>query len=169
MAEERIIVPEKEIKYSGLFNADEVFSFVRYWLTNKMHFTPHDLVHEEHVDGQKKTVIYEGHPYINATNYVKFRPYVFIHMSDVTDVTIEKNGEKIEMNKGNVTIKLEGRMVLDWVHLWEKTPFLYFLRAILDMYIFKMNTKWFERTLTEHMEHFHAATVSMLNLYRNMK
>ncbi len=166
MVEEKILKDTVEVSYSGLLNAQELYRLVKnYPLENG--YTPHDWRYEEEVDGKKRRIMYELMPYKNITNYVKFRMHTFLRMDNVTEVTVEKDGKKMKLHKADVTVQIEGRLVFDWIHQWEKVPFFYLVRELLDQYIFRHTTAWFERTLTQEINHLQGMVKSYLNLYKN--
>ncbi|MGM5480439.1 MAG: hypothetical protein ACQESC_03190, partial [Nanobdellota archaeon] len=53
------------------------------------------------------------------------------------EMTIEKKDRKIKMHKGSVSVKTIVYMTTDYDRSFEQNPFQYFLRVVIDKFVFK--------------------------------
>ena len=165
MVERKIVVESMVVEYSGLFNASELHRLINNWLTEKAYMA-HDMRSAEHVSEAGKHIEYVAEPYKRITDYAKYVINITAIMDNVKEVVVEKSGSKVKLNQGKVMVELSGFLELDYEHRWEKKPLFYFLRAIFDQFIFKVNTERFEQGIAEEVNHLHTTVKSFLNLYK---
>jgi len=60
----------------------------------------------------------------------------------------------------------DGYVETDYENRWENKPIFYFLRALIDKYIYRIYTDKFESMLVADVHHLHTRIKSFLNLYR---
>lgn len=166
MVERRIVVEPMTVEYSGLFNVSELYKMIANWITEKS-YLKHDMRNFEQVLETGKHIEYVAEPYKKITDYAKYVINITLTMENVKEVVVEKSGSKVRLNQGDVKVELSGFLELDYEHRWEKKPLFYFLRAIFDQFIFKVNTEKFEQGLAEEVNHLHTTTKAFLNLYRH--
>ncbi|MFH1134065.1 MAG: hypothetical protein V1735_06245 [Nanoarchaeota archaeon] len=165
MVERRLVVDGMKLGYKGLFNASELYKLIDYYFRERG-FTKHELKNFEMVMPAGKQIEVIKEPYWKINDYTKFVIRVSLVMTEVKEVAIEKDGTKVKMNQGNVEITFDGFLELDFEHRWEKRPVFYFIRAIFDQFVYKVETEKFEEGLTKEVNELHTQVKAFLNLYR---
>ncbi len=165
MVERRIIVEDLHLAYDGIFSVAELYRLINNWFAEKG-FIPHELRNFEQVLEAGKNIEYVVEPYKKVTDYVKYIINVTVTMKNVKERIVEKSGAKQKLNQGAVGIELTGFLEQDYEHRWEKKPLFYFMRALFDQFIFKVNTDRFEKGLKDETHHLHTTLRAFLNLYR---
>jgi len=165
MVERRVVVDTINLSYSGLFSAPDLYKMLDDWLREKG-YTKHEKRNYEQAFQTGKDVFLHQEPYKRITDYVKYVITADINLTGIREVVVDKDKRKVRLNEGEVSISFTGWLEFDWEHRWEKKPLFYFLRAIFDQFIFKVNTDKFEHGLIEEVNQLHTMTKAFLNLYR---
>ncbi|MFH1848949.1 MAG: hypothetical protein ABH879_02065 [archaeon] len=165
MVERRIVVDEMQLEFRGLFDVGEFYRLIDSWLKEKA-YVKHERRNYEHAYVEGKQIEVWKQPYKKVTDYAKYVIDIKILIEDLKDVVTEKDGKKVRLNQGNVSITFSGYLETDYEHRWEKKPLFYFMRAIFDNYVFKVHTEKFEKGLVEDVNQLHTIVKAFLNLYR---
>jgi len=165
MVERRIIVDAVKVGYNGLFDATELYKLVDYYFRERA-YTKHELRNFEHVypSGKQIEIIIE--PYRKITDYAKYVIRVIIIMGNVKEVTVEQDKKKVKLNQGEVEVQFDGYLELDYEHRWEKKPMFYFIRAVFDQYVYKINNERYEAGLVTEVNDLRDQVKAFLNLHR---
>ena len=122
----------------------------------------------EHVYKDGRQIEVEIEPWKKFSDYAKCSIKVNMLFTGVKDVVINVDNKRVKMNQGKVMMTFMGFMETDYEHRWEQKAFLYFLRTIFDMWIYKINTDKFEAFVAEDTNHLYQTIKSYLNLHRKM-
>ncbi len=163
--ERRIIVDGSKVGYSGLFDVVELYKLIDYYFRERA-YTKHELRNYEHVYPTGKQIEVISEPYRKITDYAKYVIRVTLVIQNLKEVSIEKDGKKVKVNQGDVEVQIDGFMELDYEHRWEKKPMFYFMRAIFDQYVYKVNNERYESGLANECSDLKNQIKSFLNLYR---
>jgi hypothetical protein len=165
MAERKIVVDKLKITYEGLFDATNLYQMIDSWLHNKG-FDKREMKNNEIVKPEGKYVLLELQPWKKITDYARLVIKVDLRMFDVKDVEIEKDHQKLKLNKGRVVIALWGFLDTDYENRWEEKPVYFFLRALKDKFVYKEYMDQYEDILIKLVEELNIELKSYLNLYR---
>ena len=165
MVETYFVVKKQTIKYKGILNVDELYLHIDEWLHSKG-FDKVETKTEEHVEKDGKYVQLKLEPFYKFNDYCKEVLRINIHMNNIKDTVVNIDGHKINMQEGNVTIDTDGIFVTDYENRWESRPFYFFIRSLIDKYIYRIYNQKYEAILKETMADFRANLKSFLNLYR---
>jgi len=165
MAEKKIAFNSKVINYEGLFSAREVYMLIDS-LTAQKGYDKVELLNSEQVHGKGKDLVLLLEPYKKITDYAKLLLWMRIIMENVENVEVEKDGKKLKMNKGKVTIIVQGFLHTDYEARWEQKPWYVFIRTIFDKFIYKMYTDKFEAQLSTDCLDVYNQLKAYLNLQR---
>ena len=165
MVERRHLIDGLTIKFSGLFSAKDLYSVIDKWLQDNR-YDKREIKNAELVRPGGKYIEIELLPWKKITDYARYEIRVRIFVQDMTDAEVEKEGKKVKMNKGDVTIVLDGFLSTDYENVWENKPVFYFLRTIFDKYIYKLYTNRFEKGLKSDVFHLNRLIKGFFNLGR---
>ena len=165
MAEIRNIIDHKTIKYEGLFDAKELYNTLKEW-QNEKRYIQQEIQNFESIKDKGKEIYIKIEPYKEATDYIKFMIRVQVNMENVVDVEVKKDDIMKRMNKGDVTIIIDGLLVTDYENRWEQRPIYVFMRTLYDKIFFKVYTDKYIEILKEDTENMISTLKSFLNLYK---
>jgi hypothetical protein len=166
MAERKIIVDHMTIRYSGLFNATELYKLIDFWLMEKG-YTKHELEANERVNEDHKEFDILKEPYFKISDYAKYVLRIEIIGKNIIDVDVQKGNHKVRLQQGNITFMVTGYLETDYEDRWQGKPWYYFLRGVFDKVIWRNHTWKYESGLVEHCNHLTSQVRAFFNLYRH--
>ena len=127
----------QRIKHVGIFNIDGLFHMIRDWIEHQdydfheksvKHKLPSPAGWEEEYEwlGTKK-----------ITEYIKFEIDVFMHLYNIREVEVVKEGQKQTLYQGSIEIWLRPHVVNDYGDRFTGNKFLKGLQDWLNEYVFK--------------------------------
>ena len=165
MTERELIVDHMRIQYEGLFDATELYRLIDRFFRDKG-YDKRDLKNVEKVRPQGKFIEIELLPWKKTTDYFKNEIKIRMIMEDLKDVEVEKDGRKIKLNQGKLSIVFDGYFSTDYEHRWEGKPTYFFLRTFFDKFFFKSYTDKYKGVLVQDVNTLHTQVKAFLNLYR---
>lgn len=165
MAEIKTLMHGKEISYSGLFKLRELYKLIDQWFMEHG-YDKNELKNYEDVTEEEKQYILELLPYKKYSDYMKGEIRVFAIIKNVKDTSLEKEGMKIAMQKGNIQFSFDAYLITDYEHSWQTTPFYYFLRTIFDKFVYKVYTTKYENQVINDCNEVQKQIKSYLNMQR---
>jgi len=165
MSEKYTVVDKLRITYEGLFNVTELYKLIDGWLRTKS-YDKAELKNVEKVRPEGKFIEIELFPWKKLTDYAISQIRIRIIMTDVKEVEVEREGAKVKMNQGNVHIVFDGYLETDYENRWESKPIFYFLRGIVDKYIYRSYLEGYKDVVRQDVNHLVTQIKSFLNLYR---
>ena len=165
MTEKYPVVDKRTISYEGLFNASELFYTIDSWLRDNGYDKYEKKVLEKNLESGR-FVQHKMEPYKKINDYVKLVIEITLTLSELKDVTIEKEGLKIALNKGKVDCSLAGVLYTDYEGRWETKPIFFFIGVLLDKFIFKTRFHYYVDTLRKDVTNLEHEIKTFLNLSR---
>lgn len=163
--EKKLVVRDMVLKYDGLFSVKDLYKIIDDWLKENFY----DKVEKENIEyvtPEGKYIEMRLEPFRIATDYVQYRIFMKIIMRNVKEVEVEIDKKKHKLNKGEVRIKFDAYLETDFTGRWEQKPVLFFIRTLIDKYIYRLYTERFENAVEKDVTGLHTAIKSFLNLYR---
>jgi len=152
-----------KVKHKGIFDYPELYRFCYKWLTEKDYWVVEKKYSEKVTPGGKEVEI-EWDSSKKVSDYFRFKLKVDWRIIGMKDIEVQKDGEKLPMNKGSFEIKLGATLEKDYESRWEKNPFLKFLRGIYDKYIIRGRIEQYEAKLYGEGDEFLAQVKAFLAL-----
>jgi hypothetical protein len=121
---------------------------------------------EEQVLPEGRQIIYKYKPHKKFTDFAKVIIYLDVVFKHVQDVTIEVNGVKKEMNKGDINISITGYVETDYENKWETKPFYYFLKIVSEKFFLGGHRTYYESYVNKMSQLLFDETKSMLNIQK---
>ncbi|HDP74047.1 MAG TPA: hypothetical protein ENN46_03785 [Candidatus Woesearchaeota archaeon] len=165
MAEKNIVFEKSSIKYKGFFEAKQLFLIIDGWLKDN------NYVKAEKTSIQKNndSIMYAQHklePFKKVSDYARFIIKIDITLSDVESVLIEKEGQKIPVEKGEVACDFTGLLETDYQNKWDTKPIYFFMKTVFDKFIFRSERSNIDSELKGEINDLMNEVKSFLNLYR---
>lgn len=134
MAELTTVARNVTISFDGLFDFADLMSTVKeFYMTYG--FGWFESQHNEIVKEAGKDLFLHTDHRRELSDYAKSRIVMFITVRNLTDVEIEKDGRKMVVNKGKITFEFEAYIQSDYMGRFERKPWMYFYRAMMEKFI----------------------------------
>lgn len=160
MAEKDTIFSGK-IKQKGIFNFKDFYAFAYDWLVEEGYKLT-EKVYSEEIIGDSKKIDIEWEAKKKISDYFRFVIQARWVIIGLRNIEVQREGQKIKMNSGQVEIKVRGILVKDYEHRWEDKPIWKFLRGIYDRYIIRSRIEQYEEKIKNEVEEFIAQCKSYL-------
>lgn len=134
MAELTTVARSVKLSYEGLFDFADLMKTVIGFFHNHG-FGWFESQHNEIVKETGKDIFIHTDNRHEINDYAKSRIVLYITVKDLTDVEIEKDGRKMIVNKGKITLEFEGYILTDYLGRFEKKAWMYFYRAMMEKFI----------------------------------
>ena len=165
---EKVAVISKSITYSGLFSVREIFKLIDGWL-EQHGWDKIEASHKEIVAEKGKEINISLEPEKKENDYVKSILYIDITMTEVEDVVVKKGKKEISLNKGEVEISLDAKLVTDHEGKWVQSPLHMLAKAAYDKFIKKSEIDAFKEKLSKATTHLSEQIKAHLNLFQYQK
>ncbi|HIH38606.1 hypothetical protein J4460_01385 [Candidatus Woesearchaeota archaeon] len=165
MAERTLVVDHMRLMYEGLFDVEELYAMIQEWFREKGYDKREDKNYET-VTPTGKYVELVLEPWKKITDYAKFVVKIRMVMEDVKKVDIEREGLKVTVNQGKVSMIFDAWFETDYENRWESKPEFFFIRTMFDRFIFVPYTERFKARLLEDVNQLYGNIKGFLNLYR---
>jgi len=155
----------RRFTYEGLLNYKELFRIMDFWLRDKF-YDKHEKRSEEYQTPTGKQIDFEFTPWKKVTDYYKINIKIEGLITNLKEVEVEKNGQKVKMHHGRVNIKITGYLVVDYEPRWsiKGRPLLYFIRTLYDQYIYAMMTRKYYKMVIDHVNSLYNHMASYVNI-----
>jgi len=163
MAEKKILVFDKTFSYQGLFSVKEFYNEAKSWL-EEHGYGAYEVMHEEQVFEEGKQIFVEINADKKLSDYAKVVWITKLTFSNIKEVNVEIEGSKVKTNKGSVKCVTMVISNTDWDKTLEQNPFQYFLRVVLDKYVFKNYISRAEKKAKKDYALFEKHLKSYLNM-----
>ena len=165
MAEKKTLIDGRKLKYSGLINIRELLEKINDWLLAHGYEKEMRKTYEDVFEEGKETTI-ELAPFKIPAPYMRYRIRMYMTFRDLKEVCVEKGNLKTQMMKGDVNMVFDTYLEADQENHWEGKPLFYFLRMIIDKYVYRINNKQFEKEAVRDALELEDHIKSYLNLQR---
>jgi hypothetical protein len=165
MAEYNILVMNREIEYSGLFDLGAFIKILDLWFKERGYMKRETKNYEEVYEDFRQVTI-EMWPYRKVSDNIRFEMRLFMVFSKLKEAEIEKEGKKIRLLNGKAAIFMDGYMITDWENKWDRTPFYYFMRVMFDRYIHRDYISQSKAKFMEDISTVEDEMKSYLNMFR---
>lgn len=133
--------PLTVIKSKGYFVWKDLLMNVKKWYESEYY----DFAETKHkYKPEEREVEVSGDRKLNE--YVKYRIKVAMGVSGLKDVELIKEGKKINVQEGRVTVHISGTMFLDWQSRFKGNKFLQAIQDFYHKYIIKqkIESEWLD-------------------------
>ncbi|MAG78861.1 hypothetical protein CMI40_00605 [Candidatus Pacearchaeota archaeon] len=163
MAEEETIF-SSNIKYGGIFPFSDFYNFCYSWLTEETGLDISEDKYEEKLSGDSKNIEIKWTGEKKVTDYFKFEFKITFKIGALKKVEINKEGKKIETNKGSIKISVKGNLIRDYEGKFKTTAFKEFLRSIYEKWVISSRIEQFQEKISEEGNEFVSQAKAYLDL-----
>ena len=146
MAEKDTIF-SSSLKYNGIFNFGSFYKFCYDWLSEEFGMDVAEEKYVEKLKGDSKDIEVSWLATKKVTDYFKFQINVIFIVQGLSQVELNKEGQKVNTNKGTVQLKVKGILIKDYDGKFESTPTKKFMRGIYEKWIIASRVNQMERKL----------------------
>jgi len=165
MVEKKVVVDGLRLSYSGPFDVVEFYKAIEDWVSEKG--MQRELKKKlEHVTPDGKKLEWFAECWKDLADYAKSVVRVRALFNNVKDIEIVRDKEKRKLNYGNVLIIFDGFLETDIEARWQQKPWFYFLRAIVDKFIYKFWTEKFDGGIRKDVYELHGRLKKFFELYK---
>lgn len=164
MAEKDKVFSNK-IKYKGIFPFPEFYKFTYDWLIDETGLVISEDKYKEKLTGDTKKIDIDWTGKRDLTDYFRFIAEIKFRIIGLTKVQVMQEGKKIETNKGEIEISVEGYLIRDYKSKFEKSAVRKFLRAIYEKSVISARIEQFEEKIIEECSEF----LSQLKAYFDLE
>ncbi len=133
MTELDLLIVEK-VDFSGIFDFSGFYFFAHTWFKDEGYGVD-ETKYSEKVSGNSKDIIIEWRVTKTLSDYFKITYKIKFIVEKLTDVEVEIDGKKKNMNKGKIEVEVKGALMRDPESKWDKTPMMRMWRDIYSKYI----------------------------------
>ena len=165
MGELKTILWKKKIAYEGLINVSGVYRVAFDWLEEQM-YHPHEKEHMEQIFEDGKEIIVDIRGAKELSDYAKIKWQTKITFTKLKEKIIEKDNQRVKMHEGKVVFSTKVFLETDYEDSWEQKAFLYFLRTVIDRFVFKSYINKAVDRVHDQYNRFESMIKSYLNMER---
>jgi hypothetical protein len=163
MVEIRTLIDGKQLSYEGLFNIKELYKMIDSWF-QEHGYEKNEVKNYENISESEKQVLIEVMPWKKMSDYAKSEVRIYAVFYEMTEVEVEKSGHKTRMNRGRIDFSFDAYLTTDYENKWENQPLFYFMRTIIDKWVYKVYTEKFESEVVKDCIEVEDQIKSFLNL-----
>ncbi|MBI2146468.1 hypothetical protein HYU22_03950 [Candidatus Woesearchaeota archaeon] len=163
--EKDLIINNRELKYSGIFKAEELFAVINRALEQKGYTKREKKTEETVMEGGKRTYV-ELRPFKEKSNYTLLMIKIKITLSDVTEKVAELHGQKKKFQKGDIEIVFDSWLMTDYESRWGMKPWVFFFKGIINKFVYTFPLQaGFENELVSDTAFIYAQIKKLLSSY----
>ena len=136
--ERNLVVNNKELKHSGKFNPEEIFSTINRALKARG-YEKREKKTEEMVSSEERSNYIELRPIKEKKENVALMIKIKIRFKNAREVIKEVAGYKRKFLEGEVSIVFDSWILTDFQHHIRMQPLAYFLEAVINKFIYKVS------------------------------
>ena|SRR3989344_913905 len=145
--ERNLVINNKELKYSGIFNPNDIFNAINKALKSKG-YEKREKKTEELVSSEQRDNYIELRPIKVKSEITSLMIKIKIRYKNTKETIKEINGVKRKFLQGDVSIVFDAWVLTDFEHHIMMSPMIYFLRAFVNKFIHKIS---FQANLTSEV------------------
>ena len=150
-----------KIRQVGIADFKEFYRFCFMWLVNEDYWVV-EKNYTEKIQATGKEIEIEWNASRKISDYFRFALKINWRIIGMKDVEVEKNGDKLKMNKGDFEVKVSAVLEKDYENKWEDSPFLKWLRTAYDRYLIRSRIENYENKIFDEANEFLAQAKAFL-------
>jgi len=165
MAEKNLVIDGLELHYEGLFDLDTLLKVIDQY-TAERGYTKSEKRRQEIVTPSGKEFSIELRPTKIKAEYYAIMIKIRINITNLKEVEVLRNNVKTKLNEGHISIIFDAWTKTDFKQRWEQKPLFYFLRTLVDKYIYRFYSEKYYDELIEDTHFVHTNVKAHLQLHR---
>ncbi len=153
-----------KVKHKGVFDFKGTYKMVYEWLIHEGYDINEKTYKETVGAGGAKEIEIDWTAFRKVSDYFRFVIEIKFQILGMTDVDVEIDGVKQNMNKGQFEFHVQGILEKDYEGRWENNAFFKFLRTLYDRYLIPSRLEKYEGKLIGEVDEVVAQVKAFLNL-----
>ncbi|MCH7568061.1 MAG: hypothetical protein IIA87_01440 [Nanoarchaeota archaeon] len=151
---EKDIILKEDVRYSGFGNFKKSYEYAHDWLKGELFRITEDSYNEK-LTGNEKEIEVKWIASKKITDYFRITLRIRWKILKMTDVEVEIDGKKEEMNKfQEIKIEIKGVLEKDYSTKWQPSPIYRFFKEVYHKYIIPSRTLEKEDQVREIVQDF---------------
>jgi len=165
MVEKKFVVDGMKLSYSGPFDIIEFFKRVEGWIKAKG--KEKEIKKKlEHVEPKGKKIEWLLEIWEDTGEYARTLVRLRALFSEVKEIKIKKGQRKKSLNSGKALIIIDGILETDLQGKWQQKPTFFFMRALVDKFIWKMHTNKYDDKLEKDVNSLYDSLYDFFSKYK---
>ena len=137
----RVIIPFMEVTYKDVFSMKFLYTVMHEWLMlnefvdakdEPMHQFLEVLYFERRIGVREMRIWWRAFKRPQGSQYYRYRLRIDFRIINMVDVEVVRNGRKMKVQDGEITIEIHPILELDYQDKWANHPFLKYLDNIFE-------------------------------------
>jgi hypothetical protein len=160
--EKNLLINNREIKYKGIFDLNEIFSSINKIL-DEQGYQKREKKSEELVQESGRKFYFELRPYNEVSNYVTLLIKIKISVDNMTDKVVDNK----KYNNADLLIAFDAWYLSDSQGKWRLKPWVFFLKGIINKYFYQFPLEaGFQGKLVKDTAQIYNGLKSLLKSYQ---
>ena len=168
MSEKNLVIDGLELNYEGLFDLNELLKALDKY-TAERGYEKAEKRRQEKVTPSGKEFSIELRPIKIKTEYYSLMIKIRMNITNLRDVEVLKNKTRTRLNHGSISMIFDAWAISDYMYRWEQKPFYYFLRVLVDKFVYKFHSGKFHGELVDDTHYIYDNIKAHLNLHRYLE
>lgn len=165
MVEYKNLTYGESFAYKGLIDVKGLYRLIDKWL-QEHGYDKFEKWNFEEVYEDGKQITLKLHPYKKINDYTKIEIRINAILSKLKETTIEQDKVKITLMRGEAKFSFDTFIVTDYDGHWSNKPFYFFLKTLMDRFIYQVYTEKYETTVLDDKDKLKRELKSFLNMTR---
>lgn len=165
MSEYRNLSFGESFTYKGLIDVKGLYRLIDKWF-QEHGYDKAEMWNFEEVYESGKQITLKLHPYKKINDYAKIEIRLVAMLTKLKETTIEQDGVKKTFMRGQAKFTFDTFIITDYEGHWSTKPFYFFIKTLLDKFIYKSYTDRYEEILMSDKDKIKREIKSFLNMTR---
>ena len=163
MGERRQVAGPRTLSYSGLFDGKEIYKLIKEQVADKGYDNWIEKEHNQKEGKEGKQIELAYMPKMKISDYIEMQLSIGILYKKLKRTTVKYKNKDIKVDEGELEITFEGFLHSDHWNRWEKGANNFFIRTIMDKFIFKTYYSKYQKELEKHIKEIYDHIRQYLN------
>lgn len=168
MTEKRLVVDGLELEYQGLFDLDALLKEIDKTTAEKG-YSKSEKRRLEIARPEGKEFSIELRPSKSKSEYFILMLKIKVHITNIKEVEVLRGNKRTRMQEGKVSILFDAWTTTWYEFRWEQKPLFYFLRNLVDRFIYQFHTDANLGELSDDCHYVYNQVKAHLNLNQFLK
>ena len=165
MVEIKTLSYGEQFAYKGLIDVPGLYKILEKWLSENG-YDKAEIWNFEEVYEDGKQLTWKFEPYKKISDFAKVVIRIEASFKKLKETTIEKDGLKTKLMRGEAKFKFDLFMVTDYENYWGTKPMYFFLRSLADKFLYRSYIDRYEDIALADRENIKRELKSFLNMQR---
>lgn len=152
------------LSYDGYFDFAKVMRLVKQHI-EKLGYVYQEIDHNEIIKEEGKDIHVHLDCDRDVSDYVLTRLVVFVNVSGLKEVEVDKDGKKLYLNDGKISFEFEAYVNTDYEGRYEGKSFLFFLRTTMEKFVYHRQLLKFKHMVQMDLDDTIKEIKAYLNLF----